>query len=249
MIAKNTITTYCSNDCPQLNQLKDQYQCLISKFSHEIRNPLTLIYSSIQLVEQDCPSVTESDLWPQIKQDIQDTIHLLQDVSTWNKSTKLNRTPVSVFHFLSKIAGSAAPLMKERGISFITNFDSSTENAEFFSDELKLKEVITNLLLNAADAVMENHSKNRLQGEITLSAEIIENQLIICVKDNGPGICDEYLSSLFEPFVTHKPQGTGLGLAIAKSIVEQHNGTISVSTCAQKPETFTEFSLKLPTCY
>jgi signal transduction histidine kinase len=70
--------------------------------------------------------------------------------------------------------------------------------------------------------------------------------LHIHVRDNGPGIPEEYRDTLFDPFVTHKLHGTGLGLSIVKNIMVQHGGTITVSTCTAQPDTCTDFCLTLP---
>lgn len=241
MTAKETINITCNDNCSKPQQLENQYRSLIAKFSHEIRNPLTLISSSLQLVEKECPQVTESSLWPQIKEDLQDTISLLKNLSALGGSSHINRLPVSVFGFLSKIAASFASLALERSVSFTTDFDASIRHAVIKADETKLKEAITNILLNAADAV----SENRRQGSITLSAKIVENQLIIHIKDNGPGIRTEYLDHLFDPFVTHKANGTGLGLSIVKNIITQHGGTVSVDTSTASGESFTDFCISL----
>jgi nitrogen-specific signal transduction histidine kinase len=70
--------------------------------------------------------------------------------------------------------------------------------------------------------------------------------LQIHIHDNGPGIPEEYLSTLFDPFVTHKAHGTGLGLSITENIAKQHGGTITVHTCTTLPDTYTDFCLSLP---
>ncbi len=217
----------------------------ISAFSHEIKNQLTLINSSLQLVARECPAVSGLPFWPQIRQDIEETICLLKDASSFAKSSQIELKPFSVLNFLRGISDSLSPLMKERAICFQTIFDETLTSETLSGDALKLKEAVTNLLLNAADAVSENQSSCR---SITLSAKIKDTNLCIHVRDNGSGILPEYLDTLFDPFVTHKPHGTGLGLPITKSIIEQHNGSISVSTCTDLPDTYTDFSLKIPVC-
>lgn len=233
---------HCSDNCSKLIQLDSHYHSLISKFSHEIRNPLTLIYSSLQLIEKDCPAVLSSDLWSQVKQDIQDTLSLLKDLSTLNGNAHIHKVSVPASDFLSGIAASFSSFMREREITFTAEFDTCPADTMIFADELKLKEAITNLLLNAADAVLENHAHRN----IVFSAEIIQNRLHIHVKDNGPGIPAEYLDNLFAPFVTHKSNGTGLGLAVTESIVNLHEGQISVDTSTDEKTSFTDFCLQIP---
>lgn len=215
---------------------------LISSLTHEIKNQLTLISSSLQLAARECPSVSELPLWPQIHQEIQETLALLKDASALARSGQMELRPVPVTPFFRKISDSFSLLMKEKEIDFQTIIEEVSGSEVLSADPLKLKEAITNLLLNAADAVSGKPSSR----SILLSVRAENATLCIHVRDNGSGIPDEYLKTLFEPFVTHKAHGTGLGLSIAKSIVEQHGGSIRVYTCTAAPDTYTDFCLKLP---
>lgn len=109
-------------------------------------------------------------------------------------------------------------------------------------DELKLREALINLLINAADAVVSGNSAP----QILLQAEYTEKHLHIHVKDNGPGIPDIYLPTLFDPFVTHKKGGTGLGLNIVKNIVERHHGTVTVTASCIPGHSGTDFCISIP---
>lgn len=238
---KQSDTNSCSC-CPQIQMLHDQYYSLISQISHEVRNPLTLIYSSLQLIEKECPSVTETALWPQVRQDIQDTIRLLKDISVLNRSTRSVKESFSVFDLLHGISVSFHALMLEKHISFDTELAPQLQDCTLFGDPILLKEALWNLLLNAADAVTSHTDGS----QISLTADVCASQLQIHVRDNGIGIPDEYLPTLFDPFVTHKSGGTGLGLCIAKSAALQHGGTLTAAnTSAQK--FCTDFCLMLPT--
>lgn len=234
------------NACTKLNETEKQYNCFISQLSHEIRNPMTLIYSSLQLIELDHPAVIEFDLWNQVKQELQSVIDLLQDASSLNKLCHLNPSVIPVAGFVSQIKESFYPLLKERNIQLLITLDSSVSELTVSADPIKLKEALTNLLLNAVNALYESAAALSAKPQIILSANRIENNLIFHVKDNGPGIPSEYLDTLFEPFITHRPNGTGLGLCIVKKIASLHNGSISVTTCSKGSETFTDFCLSLP---
>lgn len=221
----------------------------IGTFAHEIRNPLTLINSSLQLLETDCPAVLDCALWPQIRQDVQELLRLLNDMSSLNKSGHITKTLIPVSRLFSTIDASVRPMMEKKGIQFIVTVEPSLSDVNLFADLLKLKEAIVNLLLNAMDAVSELN-ENR---EILLLAESAaisaskqtEPCVLIHVRDNGPGIPSEYMDTLFEPFVTHKPQGTGLGLRIVQNIITLHGGSVSVDTCNTPPGSFTDFCLRL----
>lgn len=252
----------CSN-CSKLQENDQKYRRFISKLSHEIRNPLTLIYSSLQFLEQDCPAVTQTDLWPQIKQDLKTTLNLLNDVSALNKQHQLRKDVVWIETFLSDIAASVSSMMKSRDISFQLKMDPDIYGTAIFADEGKLREVILNLLVNAADAVSADtvpsgnstnsaestttsKSSDSAPAQILLTGQWQGTLLCIHIKDNGCGIPEEYHSTLFDPFVTHKTHGTGLGLNIVKNIVEQHGGTITFQTSTAPEQSYTDFCLTIP---
>lgn len=239
----NTKPTITQSQTSEIEALKEQHQYFISHLSHEIRNPLTLISSSLQLLEKECPSVTSSKLWPQIREDVQNTIHLLQDVSSLNNLTKQNRSEFSAEEFLSTLALSFQSYMKQRNIHFSTQLDASISSVKLNADRRKLQEAITNLLINAADAASSQDSciSQPDCSKIQLSAKVCDEFLHIHVRDNGSGIPQSYLATLFDPFVTHKSTGTGLGLAIVKRVAELHKGTISVDTCCEPEHSYTDF--------
>lgn len=231
----------------------------ISRFSHELRNPLTLIYGSLQLLEKECPEVRKSDLWTQIEKDMLDVIQLLKDMSA--PFHPLQAAPLSIAEFLSELAASFAPSMKMRGICFSAELPDTLSDFVLIADRQKLRQAVMNLLLNAADAVSSRDTLEEVTvpGKIILSTESDGKTVSIHVRDNGPGIPQEYLSDLFEPFVTHKKGGTGLGLCVARIVAEQHGGQLLVDTrCDGTPAhknghknsasftTYTDFCLLLP---
>lgn len=104
------------------------------------------------------------------------------------------------------------------------------------ADAGKLRQVIANVVVNAAEAVSPS-------GTITIDAHAERDAATLTVTDDGPGIAPEIRDQLFEPFVTTKPSGTGLGLAIAQAIVDAHGGKLSIGPA---PGGGTQVSLWLP---
>ena len=92
-----------------------------------------------------------------------------------------------------------------------------------------------NLLVNAAQAV------GAKGGEVRIISRVLEESVVIAIKDTGCGILKEHLSRIFDPFYTTKPvgEGTGLGLSISFGIVERHGGTIRVETRIDEGTTLT----------
>ncbi|MDH5602553.1 MAG: ATP-binding protein, partial [Cyclobacteriaceae bacterium] len=117
----------------------------------------------------------------------------------------------------------------------------------------KLNQAFSNLISNSIYAIKDKLG-NEGKGKIIIRTEYKENngQVVLSFADNGNGISEEIKNSLFEPFVTTKPQGegTGLGLSLTYSIIEEHNGNISYSReqieVDDQKEEFTVFTIILP---
>ena len=92
-------------------------------------------------------------------------------------------------------------------------------------DRIQLQQVILNLVVNGIDAMRDTPSEERIIG---IRTSRVENFAELSVSDRGPGIPEENLKEVFEPFFTSKAEGIGMGLSIARTIVEAHHGRISV---------------------
>ena len=213
-----------------IQKLLDDQQYTISKISHEIRNPLTLIYSTLQLIESQHPETRDFRHWNDMREDIEFMISLLQELSAYNNGERINRSSFSAFDFFSHLCLSFAASCAETDIEFTSRI--SPELPVIQGDKVKLQEVFLNLLRNAGDAVSAH-------GTIRLEADTDDHFLKIIISDDGCGIPEEQLDEIFDAFVTHKTGGTGLGLAIAKRTIEAHGGTISVESELQKGSSFT----------
>jgi signal transduction histidine kinase len=209
----------------------DEYKFNISKFSHELRNPITLINSSLQLIESQHPEVKTFKFWNETMADIQYVRSLLDELSTFNQSNTLNKTKFSLSELLDSICSAICNDINTSTRTFTCRYSKSLPTMT--GDPVKLRQVITNLVKNAKDAI------DPIGGAICLSAQRIDNNRIqIKVSDNGCGIPPEYQRNIFEPFITHKNNGSGLGLSICQKIVESHNGTITFKSQVNKGTTF-----------
>jgi two-component system sensor kinase FixL len=104
-------------------------------------------------------------------------------------------------------------------------------------DGVQLQQVLVNLLLNALDAVQECPvAHRRICIDVTASDD--RGKVCVAIRDHGPGIPAEQLTSLFKPFVTTKPQGLGLGLSISRTIVMAHGGQLWAERNADRGMTF-----------
>jgi two-component system sensor histidine kinase HupT/HoxJ len=110
----------------------------------------------------------------------------------------------------------------------------------FFGSSGQIQQVITNLVQNASDA-----TEGQPEPLLTITAEVDGEMICILFRDNGPGIPEQAMGKLFDPFYTTKPvgKGTGLGLSISYGIIERHGGRLSAGNAA---EVGAEFKLCLP---
>ena len=217
----------------RIAQLKEEQHRTLSRISHEIRNPVTLINSFLQLLADKHPEVTGYEYWDEITDNMEYLLALLQELSAYNNSGHLNRQAVYMDVFLEKLAASVRPVLQYLQIQFDCRLRQPLP--VLYIDEVKLRQALLNLIRNAEEAIQP-------PGKICLSALAEEDGLCISVSDTGSGIPGEYLDTLFEPFVTHKTSGTGLGLSIVRTIAEAHGGTVSVQS---GPEG-TVFTIRLP---
>lgn len=232
-----------------LERLLESHQMTISAISHEIRNPLTLIYSTLQLISSQHPETASFKYWGQLMKDVEYTNLLLEELSIYNNSDRLTLTPTDTVSFFKTTALSFAASIADTEIEFTSRVPDSLP--EINCDSIKLRQVVLNLLRNAQDGVLaceEYHRKDscrKILLEVYSLTDESEQTSSVCVKisDNGCGIPSEHLQDIFEPFTTYKTGGTGLGLAIASRITRAHKGSLTVTS---SPSEQTVFTLTLP---
>lgn len=217
-----------------IQKLLDSHKMAVSTISHEIRNPLTLVYSTLQLIESQHPEVLTYKYWESMREDIEYMKLLLEELSSYNNGERLTFTSFPPASFLRPLVLSFAASLAETEIEFTSRLEPDLPIVT--GDPLKLKEVILNLLRNARDAVGP-------KGSIYFHAYTERDMFCISIKDDGCGIPKEDIDNIFEPFVTHKKGGTGLGLAVSRRIVQAHGGSL---TAVSTPGESATFTLSLP---
>ena len=210
-----------------LSKLLTSHQMTVSTISHEIRNPLTLVYSNLQLIEAVHPELYTYKHWRNLRSDIEYMKHLLEELSSYNNGEHLSISEINTDTFFKTIALSFASSLIETDIQFVSEINAHLSC--FPGDKIKLREVFLNLLKNARDA-FDSFDEPMKHPLIRLSVCSTEHHLIVSISDNGCGISEEKMSHIFEPFVTYKKNGTGLGLPLSAKIIHAHNGSIEVSS-------------------
>ena len=215
-----------------IEQLLQNHQTIVSLISHEIRNPLTLISSSLQLMEQTHPEVRDFSNWDQTMQDLNFLCQLLSELSAYNNGSTLRYQVFSLQELLRSVAVSFAISLENASVSFRSSIDPAIK--DYAGDQIKLREVLLNLLKNARESQAD---------EIVLSASsgCDTSGIQISIRDNGCGIEQDQLDQIFQAFHTTKQEGTGLGLSLSKRIIEAHHGTLTVTSAPGEGRTFTVF--------
>ena len=202
-----------------ITQTKKEFQSMLSTFSHEIRNPLALITSEMQMLSDSQPQLCFNEHWDNI---MQNAGHI-----------SLVQTDLSIC--LDRITSSFRPALDYLGISFET--DIPRDLPQISLDQTKIRQALFNLLRNAQESIQHTH------GRILFSASVVPDGVQITISDNGCGMTEDQIENAFRPFVTYKPGGTGLGLAVTRQIIEAHQGTLCVEST---PKEGTSFYIFLP---
>ncbi|TCK93121.1 phospho-acceptor domain-containing protein [Natranaerovirga hydrolytica] len=213
------------------NQKQNEFN---AKIAHEIRNPLSIIRSMLQLVEKNVPEVQNSSYWNSIFNEIDYVNQLLNSLTNYCNSTYINKKPIVLNDLLLDLKNSYQSYATQQ--SKYISLKPCSKNVVIHADPIKIKQALSNLLKNAFEATKEN-------ALITISAKENKNTLLIKIKDTGSGISEDKLKTIFEPFVTYKPTGTGLGLSVVKNVIKEHNGSIDIQS---KLGVGTTFLITLP---
>lgn len=240
MLSKNEqqqLETLCKQN-PTLkeliNKINQEHQFQLSQISHEVRNPVTLINSFLQLFAASNPEAATGPYWSEIVDNMQYLRTLLSELTKYNNSRTLQRQNGNLLMLLQSILESITPSMREARIN--VRILKKTPIPSFDFDAVKLKQVFLNLIRNAQEAMPDG-------GRLTISLWTQKDTVTIQFQDTGCGIPLEHIPTLFDSFVTHKKDGTGLGLSIAKNVIEAHGGTIQVQSRIGHG---TSFSINLP---
>lgn len=133
-----------------------------------------------------------------------------------------DKEPVDLNEIVSETVGLLAPESRRRNVALEVALDPLLP--EVLADRVQIQQVVLNLAMNAFEAM---DAADPVQREVLIVTERLQpTQILVTVRDTGPGIPDGEGSQLFEEFFTTKPDGMGMGLAISKGIVEAHNGKI-----------------------
>ncbi|MCP4328851.1 MAG: PAS domain-containing sensor histidine kinase [Alphaproteobacteria bacterium] len=211
-------------------QRKAAWADVARRIAHEIRNPLTPIQLSAERLKRKYADEITTD--PDVFKTCTDTIiRQVEDIGRMVEE-------------FSSFAKMPAPVMKDENVTELVRqqvflqrnahpevtyaFNLPDTPVTLRCDGRQVSQALTNLLQNAAEAIMERGTANDMARQINVLLDDGDEAIVIAVEDNGRGLPSELKGQLTEPYVTTRDKGTGLGLAIVKKIMEDHSGDLVI---------------------
>lgn len=208
---------------------------LAAGIAHEIRNPLTSLKGFLQLLQA---GVTRKEEYYNIMIDeIEKMEAITSELLFISKPLTDNKRAESAKEMVDDVVTLLEPQAKLHDIDI--KWEAAEDHA-IYCDRSQIKQVLINLVKNAIEAMPDS-------GEVKLILGIQKEQIVIDVTDQGPGIPEEVIHKLGEPFFTTKKSGTGLGIMITTQILDKHGGKLEIMQNEWKGSTFRIFLPEGPT--
>jgi PAS domain S-box-containing protein len=209
----------------EANQRKDLF---LATLAHELRNPLAPIHNSIHILRMsDAPDAVRQQVLPMMERQVKHLVRLVDDLMEVTRISQgkieLRRERILVADIFQAAVESSRPLIDAGGHRLTVTLP--TEPIELQADSVRLTQVVSNLLNNAA-------KYSPPSGRISLSATAEAGGVVIRVRDEGSGIPAELMPRIFDAFVQGRNPtggalaGLGIGLTLVRSLVELHGGTV-----------------------
>jgi signal transduction histidine kinase len=206
-----------------------------AQVAHEVKNPLAglLLYSLHLKSKASNFSESEAALVDKIVTTINHLINRVEQILGFARPVSLTLRPGNLNEIVNDVLELLRPQLTAKKIEVRLSMD---QPAYGMLDDSSIRGALMNLVLNAIEAMPEG-------GTLSVAIERTAETIRIEIADTGPGIGEEEAKKIFEPFYTTKEQGLGLGMPYAKKIIDQHGGTISLSS---RPGEGTTISIALP---
>ncbi len=217
---------------------------LSASIAHELNQPLGAIHNNAgaveMLIKANPPRLEEvAEIMADIKRDDQRASDVIARIRKMLRKTEFEVRDMNLNETIDETIQMLLAELSAKGITLRSELESGL--AKVKADRVEVQQVILNLVLNAMDAMRDRPTDKRV---LTMrSRRENSREAEVSVIDSGAGIPAKSLASIFDPFVTTKPDGMGLGLAISRTIVEAHGGQIRAEN---RPEGGTVIHFTLP---
>jgi C4-dicarboxylate-specific signal transduction histidine kinase len=207
---------------------------LTAGIAYEIGNPLTSVFSFIQILKNMEKDEFKKETIETIYFHMNSIADILRQLSGFSEMPPMEFKPAKVNSLIDKSLSLIQYDKRTQDITIIK--DLASDMPMLTTDANQLYHVLVNMVLNAADAMPNG-------GTLTIRSRVKKNSIVIEFEDTGVGIDSDNLSRVFDPLFTTKEKGTGLGLAVSYSIIKQLNGSIKVESELDKGS---RFAITLP---
>lgn len=190
--------------------------------AHELRNPLTDINLSVAMLEavlQDRDLKMYLDIIMRSSIKVSD---LITEMLKWEQGDKLQEEQYSIHQLLEEVLEMSEDRLSLKNITVSREY--SLLDHRMSANKLRMKMAITNIVINAIDAMAPK------KGELKLITKSAGGKFIVQLIDNGCGISKENLANIFKPYFTNKPGGLGIGLSTTSEILQSNNVSIHVKS-------------------
>ncbi|MCA9071067.1 MAG: PAS domain-containing protein, partial [Planctomycetaceae bacterium] len=181
--------------------------------AHEIKNPLSALALHAQLLKEqlaDTPVADAEETVSILLSEVRRMNKVLDGFREFAAINRLDRQPVQIVSLIEKVTRLLKPYLQAKGVLLQLDVDRCG-NREVTVDNVKIEQVLINLMLNALEAMSSG-------GTLTVRGEVNDQQVHVSLTDTGGGIPESVQEKLFDPYFTTKDHGTGLGLAICEKI-------------------------------
>ena len=198
---------------------------MASGLAHELTQPLTAILAQIQagrrLLEQGDAATLAPVLDDTVTQ-ARRASAILERFRNWSRPQQAPRSAFDLRDALKTVETLLGPQAASHGVALV--FDLPAQPARILADPVEMEQVVFNLVRNAIDATANEGAA----GRVTVTLRQREDDVLLDISDNGPGIPPDLRPRLFIPFTTTRADGTGLGLALSQRLVERAGGEIAL---------------------
>jgi len=208
---------------------------LAAGMAHEIKNPLTTLKIFTEYIpeKRNDPDFLQK-LHEVYTTEINRIQNIVKDLLEFSKPRPPELKPVDIGPLIASTVNLLSGDLLHRRVQW--TIDCQHNGSVLHADASQLRQVLINLIQNAADAMPKG-------GKLSIATQAINNHIELTVSDTGSGIPAALLPKIFDPFVTTKPDGNGLGLAVVYSIIQSHRGSIRADS---QPGCGTTFTVSLP---
>ncbi|MGA1846418.1 two-component system sensor histidine kinase NtrB [Deferribacter abyssi] len=215
----------------------------VHNIAHDMKNILTGIYSLTDYLRtKGDENNPDSKIIKQIHKYVEVLKNFTSSLKNLGKDDFYGVTEVDLCSFIKEVTSFYSRLVG-KNIKFTVKFNKC---CDIYINQNHLEQILLNLIINAKDAITDKFG-TKSGGEIVVGTDIIDDNVVIFVSDNGKGIPAEVLEKIFSLSFTTKIDGTGVGLTIVKNIVENYEGKIEVESEEGKGTTF-KIILPLSSC-